>query len=57
MADVPRSIGEAAALLRSRRASAVDLAKAAIDRAGADRYNAWLTVSEDHALRQARAAD
>ncbi len=57
MADLPRTIGEAAELLRSRRASAVDLAKAAIARAGADPYNAWLTVSEEHALRQARAAD
>ena len=57
MAELPGTIGDAAALLRSRRASAVDLAKAAIERASADPFNAWLTVSEERALAQARAAD
>ena len=57
MAELPGTVGDAAARLRSRSVSAVELATAAIERARADPYNAWLTVSEDHALRQARAAD
>ncbi|MDE3113663.1 MAG: Asp-tRNA(Asn)/Glu-tRNA(Gln) amidotransferase subunit GatA [Chloroflexota bacterium] len=51
------TIREIAAALRSRRTSASELARAAIARAKADAYNAWLVVAEDHALAQARAAD
>jgi len=53
----PRTILEVAETLRDLEASAVDLARAAIDRARADPFNAWLTVTEDRALAQARAAD
>jgi aspartyl-tRNA(Asn)/glutamyl-tRNA(Gln) amidotransferase subunit A len=54
---LPRSIGEAAALLRRREASAVDLVKLAVASARSDRFNTWLHVSEKHALAQARASD
>ncbi|HEX9436369.1 MAG TPA: Asp-tRNA(Asn)/Glu-tRNA(Gln) amidotransferase subunit GatA [Candidatus Limnocylindria bacterium] len=57
MAELPRTIAEAAALLRAKQASAVELARVAIARAGTDPFNAWLRVSEQHALAQARAAD
>jgi aspartyl-tRNA(Asn)/glutamyl-tRNA(Gln) amidotransferase subunit A len=57
VAEPPGTIADAAALLRSKQASAVELARSAIDRARADRFNAWLTVSEEHALAQARIAD
>jgi aspartyl-tRNA(Asn)/glutamyl-tRNA(Gln) amidotransferase subunit A len=57
VAELPRTIGEAAELLRSRKASAVELARTAIGLARADRYNTWLTISEEAALAQARAAD
>jgi aspartyl-tRNA(Asn)/glutamyl-tRNA(Gln) amidotransferase subunit A len=54
---LPRSIGEAAALLRRREASAVDLAKLALSSARSDRFNTWLHVSDEYALAQARASD
>jgi aspartyl-tRNA(Asn)/glutamyl-tRNA(Gln) amidotransferase subunit A len=54
---LPRSIGEAAALLRRREASAVDLARLAVAGARSDRFNTWLHVSDEHALAQARASD
>ena len=57
MADLARTIRESAELLRRREASAVDLAAAAIERAKDDPFHAWLTVSEEQALAQARAAD
>src|SRR5438445_657824 len=53
----PRSIREAAAALRRREASAVELAELAIARARADEHNAWLHIAEDHARAQARAVD
>ncbi len=57
MADLAPAIREAADLLRRREASAVDLARAALERASADPFNAWLAISEELALAQARAAD
>ena len=57
MAELPGSIREAGELLRARRATAVELAEVAIERAGADPYNAWLLVSAEQARAQARAAD
>jgi aspartyl-tRNA(Asn)/glutamyl-tRNA(Gln) amidotransferase subunit A len=55
--ELPRTIREAAELLRARRASALELADAALKRSRADRYNAWLHLSDDRARAQARAAD
>ncbi|MGH2379225.1 MAG: Asp-tRNA(Asn)/Glu-tRNA(Gln) amidotransferase subunit GatA [Candidatus Limnocylindria bacterium] len=57
MAELPGSIREAAELLRTRRTTAVELAATALDRASADPYNAWLLVTRERALAQARAAD
>jgi len=57
MTELPRSIREAAALLRDRKASALELAELALQRSHADRHNAWLHLSDDHARAQARAAD
>ena len=57
MTLLPRSIREAAALLRRREASALELAEAALARARSDTHNAWLTLCEDRAREQARAAD
>jgi aspartyl-tRNA(Asn)/glutamyl-tRNA(Gln) amidotransferase subunit A len=57
VAELPRTVADAATLLRSRKASAVELAQTAIERARADRFNAWLTVSDEPAIAQARAAD
>ncbi len=57
MAELARTARETADLLRRREASAVELAEAAIERASADPFNAWLAVSADRALSQARAAD
>jgi aspartyl-tRNA(Asn)/glutamyl-tRNA(Gln) amidotransferase subunit A len=57
MKILPRTIGEAAALLRRGEASSVDLARAAIAAAEADEHNAWLLVCAERALEQARAAD
>ena len=57
MTELPRSIREAAELLRTRKASAVELADLALARSHADRHNAWLHLSDDHAGAQARAAD
>jgi len=53
----PRSIREAAAVLRRRETSALELAELAIARARADEHNAWLHIAEDHARAQARAVD
>ena len=56
-AQLPRTIAQAAALLRRRETSAAELAAIALARAHADRYNAWLLVADEHARAQARAAD
>jgi aspartyl-tRNA(Asn)/glutamyl-tRNA(Gln) amidotransferase subunit A len=57
VAELPGSIREAAELLRARKTSAVELAAIAVDAASGDPYNAWLLVTRDRALAQARAAD
>ena len=57
MAELARTIRESAELLRRREASAVDLTRAAIERASDDPFHAWLAVSAEQALAQARAAD
>src|SRR5216117_3472964 len=57
MTELPRSVTEAAALLRARKTSALELADLALQRSHADRHNAWLHLSDDHARVQARAAD
>jgi len=54
---MPRSIREAGELLRARKLSALELAELALARSHADRHNAWLHLSDDHARAQARAAD
>ena len=54
---MPGSIREAGDLLRTRKASALELAELALQRSHADRHNAWLHLSDDHARAQARAAD
>jgi aspartyl-tRNA(Asn)/glutamyl-tRNA(Gln) amidotransferase subunit A len=53
------TISEAAALLRQRQVSSVELTRAAFDRIAAteDRVHAFLTLTEDLAIQQARAAD
>jgi aspartyl-tRNA(Asn)/glutamyl-tRNA(Gln) amidotransferase subunit A len=57
LAELPATIAEAGAVLRKREASAVDLARIAIDLARADAHNAWLEIAEERALEQARVAD
>src|SRR5256714_15678247 len=57
MTELPRSVTEAAKLLRDRKMSALELAELALARSHADRYNAWLHLADDHARAQARAAD
>ena len=54
MNELPRSIREAGDLLRSRKASALELAEAALARSHADRFNAWLHLDDDYARKQAR---
>jgi aspartyl-tRNA(Asn)/glutamyl-tRNA(Gln) amidotransferase subunit A len=53
------TIGGAAELLRRREASSVDLTKAAFERIGRlnPHLNAYLTLTEEQALEQARRAD
>lgn len=53
------SLAEASALLRSRKLSPVDLTRACLDRIARlnPRLNAFITVTEDSALTQARQAD
>jgi aspartyl-tRNA(Asn)/glutamyl-tRNA(Gln) amidotransferase subunit A len=55
--DLAPTVRETADLLRRRETSALDLARAAIESAQGDPFNAWLAVSEEPALAQARAAD
>ena len=52
MNDLPRSIPAAAELLRSRKASALELAETALMRSHADPHNAWLHLSDEHARAQ-----
>jgi len=55
--ELPRSITEAAELLRKRELSAVELADASRIAAHTDRHNAWLHIDDPHSTQQARAAD
>ena len=57
MNALPRTIAEAATLLRRRETSALELAELALGRARRDGYNTWLLVADEHAKAQARAAD
>ena len=57
MNALPRSIRDAAELLRRREASALDLAEAALALSHGDRLNTWLYIDDEYARRQARAAD
>ena len=57
MKALPRSITEAAALLRRRETSATELTEIALANAHSDRFNAWLLVADEHARAQAKAAD
>jgi aspartyl-tRNA(Asn)/glutamyl-tRNA(Gln) amidotransferase subunit A len=57
MNELPGSISEAAAMLRKRETTSVELTEIALARAHADRFNAWLLVADDHARTQAKAAD
>ncbi len=53
------TISEAAALLRQKQVSSVELTRAAFDRIRAteDRIHAFITLTEERALQQARRAD
>jgi aspartyl-tRNA(Asn)/glutamyl-tRNA(Gln) amidotransferase subunit A len=55
--ELPRTIPETAGLLRRHEASARELTALALERAGADRLNAWLHLCPERALAQADAAD
>ena len=55
--QLPRSITEAAQLLRARETNALELADIARVRAHTDPFNAWLRIDDEHARRQAAAAD
>src|SRR5438094_6663778 len=57
MKGLPRTITEAAALLRRRETSALELAEIALGAAHADGFNTWLLLSDERAKAQARAAD
>ena len=57
MNALPRSIRDAAELLRRREASALDFADAALALSHGDRLNTWLYIDDEYARRQARAAD
>ncbi|MGH2499116.1 MAG: amidase, partial [Candidatus Limnocylindria bacterium] len=56
-AALPVTIREAAALLRRRETSALELAELALARAHADTHNAWLRLCDERARAQAREAD
>src|ERR1700687_5562316 len=53
------TISEAAALLRQKQVSSVELTRAAFDRirAAEDRIHAFITLTEERALQQAQRAD
>ena len=57
MKGLPRTITEAAALLRRRETNALELAEIALRAAHADGFNTWLLLSDERAKAQARAAD
>src|SRR5207247_488162 len=57
MKGLPRTITEAAALLRRRETNALELVEIALRAAHADGFNTWLLVSDERATAQARAAD
>ncbi|HEV8228806.1 MAG TPA: Asp-tRNA(Asn)/Glu-tRNA(Gln) amidotransferase subunit GatA [Candidatus Limnocylindria bacterium] len=57
MSALPRTITEAAELLRRRATSSLELTEVALRRAHADGFNTWLLVADEHARAQARAAD
>ena len=57
MRELPRTITETAQRLRAKDVSALELADAFLEAARADPFNAWLHLAEDHARRQATAAD
>src|SRR5438309_10271096 len=57
MKGLPRTITEAAALLRRRETSSLELAEIALRAAHADGFNTWLLLSDERAKAQARAAD
>ena len=55
--DIPRTIVDAAAVLRRREASSRELTEAALGRIARDPHNAWLAQAQANALAQADAAD
>ncbi|HEY3126348.1 MAG TPA: amidase family protein, partial [Candidatus Limnocylindria bacterium] len=57
MKGLPRTITEAAAMLRRRETNALELAEVALRAAHADTFNTWLLLSDERAMAQARAAD
>src|SRR5437867_12473144 len=57
MKGLPRTITEAAALLRRRETNALELAEVALRAAHGDTFNTWLLLSDERAKAQARAAD
>src|SRR3989449_6603912 len=57
MNSLPRTIIEAAALLRRRETNSLELAEVALRAAHGDGFNTWLRLSDERAKAQARAAD
>src|SRR5437867_3674508 len=57
MKGLPRTITEAAALLRRRETNALELAEVALRAAHGDTFNTWLLLSAERAKAQACAAD
>jgi len=57
MKALPRTIIEAAAMLRRRETNALELAEVALRAAHGDGFNTWLLLSDERAKAQARAAD
>lgn len=57
MSELPASITDAAALLRRGETTSAELTEIALTEAHRDAFNTWLLVADEHARRQARAAD
>ncbi|HEY8656977.1 MAG TPA: Asp-tRNA(Asn)/Glu-tRNA(Gln) amidotransferase subunit GatA [Candidatus Limnocylindria bacterium] len=57
MRDLPRTAPAAAAALRRREITSLELTDAFLGAAGADPHNAWLRLEPERARAQARAAD